>query len=158
VLITAHRPMKKTILIGIAILAAVTLWSVHAEDRKTKGPDPVWQLTYLKALPGQQDRLERFILLNWFGPDERARQKGYINGFLLLRGSPDDPTWDLVVIDIFPDSASHKLARERYRSEIMPEHKKQLVDGLDFPALGKIVAERTTSPVGGHVEAMRLGL
>ena len=151
--------MKKALILGIALLAAVTLWSVsYAKEEKTKEPDPVWQLTYLKALLGQQDRLERFILLNWFGPDEKARKKGYIDGFLLLRGSPDDPSWDLVVIDIFPDSTAHKQARERYRSEIMPGHEKQLVDGLDLPALGKIVAERTTNPVGGHVEAMRRGL
>lgn len=152
--------MKRAIILSTALLAAVTLWFVqpYAKGGETKGPEPVWQLTYLKALPGQQDRLERFILLNWFGPDERARQKGYIDGFLLLRGSPADATWDLVVIDIFRDSATHQLARERYRSEIMPKHEKQLVDGLDFPALGRIVEERTTNPVGGHVDAMRLGL
>ena len=150
--------MKRAIILGAMFLAAAALWAEQPSpgDLGIKGSDQVWQLTYLKALPGQKQRLEKFILLNWFGPDERARQKGYINGFLLLRGSPGDPTWDFVVIDIFPDSSAHKLARERYRSEIMPEHKKQLVDGLDFPALGKIVAERTTNPVGGHVEALRL--
>lgn len=122
------------------------------------GKAPVWQLTYLKAEPGQRERLERFITLNWFGPDDRARHKGYIDGFLLLRGSEADPSWDLVVIDIFPDADSQKKARERYRTEIMPEHKKQLVDGMDFPALGKVVGERTTTLVSGHVEAKRLGL
>jgi hypothetical protein len=122
------------------------------------GKAPVWQFTYLKAEPGQRERLERFITLNWFGPDDRARRKGYIDGFLLLRGSEADPSWDLVVIDIFPDADSQKKARERYRTAIMPEHKKQLVDGLDFPALGKVVGERTTTLVSGHVEAKRLGL
>jgi hypothetical protein len=122
------------------------------------GKAPVWQFTYLKAEPGQRERLERFITLNWFGPDERARGKGYIDGFLLLRGTEADPSWDLVVIDIFPDADSQKKARERYRTEIMPEHKKQLVDGMDFPALGKVVGERTTTLVSGHVESKRLGL
>lgn len=36
-------------------------------------------------------------------------------------------SWDLVVIDIFPDEDSRTKARQRYRDEIMPGHKKQLV-------------------------------
>jgi len=122
------------------------------------GKAPAWQMTYLKAEPGQRERLERFITLNWFGPDDRARHKGYIDGFLLLRGTKDDPSWDLVVIDIFPDDDSREKARQRYRDEIMPGHKKQLVDGMDFPSLGRIVGERTTTLVSGHVEEKRLGL
>ena len=118
----------------------------------------VWQLTFLKAEAGQRDRLERFITQNWFGPDERARQRGYISGFQLLRGSPADTSWDLVVVDIFPDSDAHAKARERYRNEIMPAHKTQLVDGYDFASLGRIVTERTTTVVSGHVEPQRLGL
>jgi hypothetical protein len=112
----------------------------------------------LKAEPGQRERLERFITLNWFGPDDRARNKGYIDGFLLLRGSENDPTWDLVVIDVFADADSKERARQRYQAEIIPGHKKQLVDGMDFPSLGKVVGERTTTLVSGHIEAKRLGL
>jgi hypothetical protein len=48
-------------------------------------------------------------------------------------------------------------ARQRYRDEIMPEHKKQLVNGMDFPSLGKVVGERTTTMVSGHIGAKRLG-
>lgn len=118
----------------------------------------VWQLTFLKAEAGQRDRLERFITLNWFGPDDRARQRGYISGFQLLRGSQTDTSWDLVVVDIFPDPDVHAKARERYRNEIMPAHKTQLVDGYDFASLGRIVAERTTTVVSGHLEPQRLGL
>lgn len=152
---------------AVAVLAFALLVSlsviIHGGGAEPAPPQgggkaPVWQLTYLKAEPGQIERLERFITLNWFGPDERARGKGYIDGFLLLRGTEADPSWDLVVIDIFPDIDSQGKARQRYREEIMPGHQKQLVDGMDFPSLGKIVGERTTTLVSGHVEAKRLGL
>ena len=108
--------------------------------------------------PGQRDRLERFITLNWFGPDDRARQRGYISGFQLLRGSEADTSWDLMVVDIFPDSDAHAKARERFRNEILPAHKKQLVDGYDLASLGRIVAERTTTVISGHLEPQRLGI
>jgi hypothetical protein len=142
----------------VSLSVIINVCGADPAPPKEDGKAPVWQLTYLKAEPGQRERLERFITLNWFGPDDQARQKGYIDGFLLLRGSEDDPSWDLVVIDIFPDADSQGKARQRYRDEIMPGHKKQLVDGMDFPALGRIVGERTTTLVSGHVEAKRLGL
>jgi hypothetical protein len=111
----------------------------------------VWDFTYLKALPGERDRLERFIAANWFVPDERARARGYISGYQLLRAAPADTSWDVLVIDIFPDSAAKAAAPERYRTEIMPGHTKQLVDGRDFPQLGRIVRQHTLVAVTGHV-------
>jgi len=141
----------------ISLSVVIRIDSAELFLNQKGGKVPVWQHTYLKAEPGQRERLERFVTLNWFGPDDRARSKGYIDGFLLLRGAEDDSSWDLVVIDIFPDAESREKARQRYQAEIMPEHKKQLVDGLDFPALGRIVGERTTTLVSGHIEARRLG-
>ena len=148
---------------GLVLVLWVSLPAVDVGGAEPATPQegakaPVWQLTYLKAEPGQRERLERFITLNWFGPDDRARHKGYIDGFLLLRGTADDPSWDFVVIDIFPDLDSQGKARQRYRNEIMPGHEKQLVDGMDFPSLGRVVGERTTTLVSGHMEAKRLGL
>ena len=142
----------------IPLTVVIKIGSTELAPNQEGGNAPVWQLTYLKAEPGQRQRLERFITLNWFGPDERARRKGFIDGFLLLRGSENDPSWDLVVIDIFPNADSREKARQRYRAEILPNHKKQLVDGLDFPSLGRIVGERTTTMVSGHIEAKRLGV
>ena len=128
------------------------------ERSSSSSPSIVWQLTFLKAEAGQRERLERFITLNWFGPDERARQRGYISGFQLLRGSEADTSWDLLVVDVFPDADAHAKARERYRNEIMPAYTKQLVDGHDLPSLGRIVAERTTTVVSGHLDPQRLGI
>jgi hypothetical protein len=153
--------MKRISILAGVLLAALTLWTERRPSPDTPArqkADSIWQLTYLKAFPEQRHRLERFITLNWFGPDETARRKGYIDGFLLLRGSAADTTWDLLVIDVFADSTAQVRARERYRSEILPAHERQLVDGLDFPELGRIVGERTTRPVSGNVSGIRLGL
>jgi hypothetical protein len=154
------RNLTRSTVVMLALLIPPGIMAIERASAPIPqtGGAPVWQLTYLKAAPGQRDRLERFIVANWFGPDERARQKGYIDGFALLRGSETDSTWDLVVIDIFADVESKEEARERYRTEIMPQHTKQLVDGLDLPSLGRIVGERTTTMVGGRVNARRLGL
>lgn len=145
------------IVFGAAVWMAPPAFSGQTPPRDPATP-AVWQLTFLKAEPGQRDRLERFITLNWFGPDDTARRRGFISGFQLLRGSEEDSAWDLLVVDIFADADTKAKARERYRAEIIPAHTKQLVDGLDFPALGRIVAERTTTAISGHVEAHRVGL
>lgn len=76
----------------VLIFAGMKTGTAEQSSTRNDTSAPVWQLTYLKAEKGQRERLERFITLNWFGPDDRARDKGYIDGFLLLRGSDEDPT------------------------------------------------------------------
>jgi len=46
----------------------------------------VWQLTYLKALQGQRDRLEQFLERNWFIIHARAEPTGYLVASYLPRG------------------------------------------------------------------------
>jgi hypothetical protein len=155
-MLITRRRVAMTVMATVIGFASALSGDTSPEERSSSSI--VWQLTFLKAEAGQRERLERFITLNWFGPDERARQRGYISGFQLLRGSETDTSWDLLVVDIFPDSDAHTKARERYRNEIMPAHKKQLVDGYDLASLGRIVAERTTTVISGHLEPQRLGI
>jgi hypothetical protein len=77
------RYLNRSAVAGLAFVLLVSLPVVinvgGAEPVPPRGGGkaPVWQLTYLKAEPGQRERLERFITSNWFGPDERARGKGF---------------------------------------------------------------------------------
>ena len=103
----------------------------------------VWQLTYLKALPGQRAPLERFIEQNWFVMDARAKRDGYLVDNHLLRGSGADTTWDLVEIAMYADSLQHARIDSIFRTIVRPQHTTVRVDGLEFRELGRFVREET---------------
>ena len=106
-------------------------------------PGAVWQLTYLKALPGHRARLEQFLEQNWFVMDARAKRAGYLVDNHLLRGSGADTTWDLVEISMYADSLQHARIDSIFRTIIRPQHTTVLVDGMEFRELGRFVREET---------------
>jgi hypothetical protein len=106
-------------------------------------PGAVWQFTYLKALPGQRDRLAQFIERNWFVMDARAKARGYLVDNQLFAAAPGDTTYDLLEITMYADSASHARVDSVFRTVIRPGHVPQLVDGLSFRDLGEVVREAT---------------
>ena len=103
----------------------------------------VWQFTYLKALPGQRDRLEQFLERNWFVMDARAKRSGYLVDNHLLRGSAADTTWDLLEISVYADSLQHARVDSIFRVVIRPQHTMVKVDGFEFRELGRFVREET---------------
>ena len=106
-------------------------------------PGAVWQLTYLKALPGQRDQLEQFVEQNWFVMDARAERAGYLVDNHLLRRSPADTTWDLLDISMYADSVQHAQIDSIFRTIIRPQHVVVRIDGREFRELGRFVREET---------------
>jgi hypothetical protein len=111
--------------------------------RAGAAPGAVWQFTYLKALPGELARLERFVERNWFVMDARARAAGYIVDNQLLRGGGADTTWDLLEVSFYRDSLQHAQVDSIFRTIISPQHRVELIDGKGFRALGRVVKEET---------------
>jgi hypothetical protein len=103
----------------------------------------VWQFTYLKALPGQRERLEQFLERNWFVMDARAKRAGYLVDNHLPRGSAADTTWDLLEISVYADSLQHARIDSIFRAVIRPQHNMVTVDGFEFRGLGRFVREET---------------
>ena len=106
-------------------------------------PGAVWQLTYLKALPGQRDQLEQFVEQNWFVMDARAERAGYLVDNHLLRRSPADTTWDLLDISMYADSVQHAQIDSIFRTIIRPQHVVVRIDGREFRELRRFVREET---------------
>lgn len=152
------KPFRPAALLAVLALgAARTATAQNAPRTAAPAPGPgaaassqTWQLTYLKAAPGEVEHLAQLIRLNWFAMDARARAAGDIVDYQLLRASPADSTWDLLEITVFADSAQHARADSVYRTVYRPQHRMQLVDGKRFAQLGTIVQSITTRWVGGR--------
>lgn len=131
-------------LVGLAVSIA------SARPAPSAPTPPVWRLTYLKARPGEVDRLATFIARNWFAMDSAARVDGHIVDYQLLRGSPADTSWDLVEITVFADSAQDARADSLYAAVYRPRHRVVLVEGKGLAALGRIVGTTRTTRVAGR--------
>lgn len=132
------------VLLGL-VLVASTPWTVHGQQSSNQ----IWQLTYLKALPGRQPELEQFLDANWFAMDRRAVAGGHLVDFQLLRGTPADTTWDLLEITVYRDSLQHAQVDSVYRTIYRPSHVRVLINGRGLPELGRIVRTETLRRVAG---------
>lgn len=128
----------------------------------TSAPGRIWAISFVRARPGQRERLERFLRANWLALDELALREGRISAYRLLRADADprEASWDYAVVIEYADREAMsdfvpfylKLARERPHVR---------VDGLDFADLGSVVEQKIVEPLaagatveaGGRVEA-----
>lgn len=117
-------------------------------DSRAQLPAPakkpvVWEYTYLKSLPGQHERLVRFIRQNWFAMDSIAIRQELMTHYQLLDAGADAAgEWNLVVAVGYPQKKGYAAIQEAFET-IRRGHIKQLVDGLDLPRLGRIIRSQT---------------
>ena len=103
-----------------------------------------WTYTYLRAKEGRKDLLHRFIRENWFAMDSMAVQQGLFRQYELIEnlGQQDSLAWDfMVAVEYYTEGTYADIAESFER--IRDAHSTVRIDGLDFPALGTIVASET---------------
>jgi hypothetical protein len=103
------------------------------------------ELTFLRAEPGQRERLVRFLDANWLAMDRLAVARGLFLEARLLEARDEgaaDPAWDVVVVVTYRDTGGYESVRAPFE-EIRRAHAKVLIDGLDLAALGRVVASRS---------------
>lgn len=155
--------LRRSLLAAGAAAGALALARPHSAAAQAAAPTApaapaaVWQFTYLKALPGRVDALARFIEVNWFAMDARARAAGHIEDYVLLRGAPADSAWDLVEVTVFRDSTQHAQADSLYRTLYRPAHRTVRVGGLGLAELGRIVGSTVTRRLAGRAGGGSLG-
>lgn len=108
-----------------------------------------WEVTYLKALPGQKEQLIQFLNRNWFAMDSIAVSQGLMSGYKLWE-SADSAEWDVIVAVAYPDSKGYEGIKEAFE-KIRSQHVTIPVEGKKLPQLGKIVRsekfhERVSQP------------
>ena len=108
----------------------------------------VWAISFVRARPGQRERLERYLKSNWLALDAQALQQKRITGYRMLRADPDprESSWDFAVTieyanrQAMADFVPFYVELTRGRAHLR-------VDGLDFADLGEIVQQKTVMPV-----------
>jgi hypothetical protein len=100
---------------------------------------PAIEYTFIQSLPGKREQLKRFIVLNWLAMDAKAVEQGLMERYQLLESTDDNAPWDVVVAVTYKTPQGYSAIAPAFE-RIRAAHQKQLVDGLDFKELGKIVA------------------
>jgi hypothetical protein len=102
---------------------------------------PAIEYTFIQSFPGKREQLKRFILLNWFAMDAKAVEQGLMERYQLLESTDDNAPWDIVVAVTYKTPQGYSAIAQVFE-RIRAAHAKQLVDGLDFKELGKVVGSR----------------
>lgn len=149
-----RRTLRPRAVLGLLILpwalaAGPTIAAPPAADAETAAPAAPRQervaveLTFLKALPGERERLVRFIELNWFEMDRIAVEQGLMREYRVLDTGEDEGDWNVLVEVVYRDERGYAGIVEAFE-RIRAAHPTVLVDGKSLPALGKIVSSRRT--------------
>jgi hypothetical protein len=101
------------------------------------------ELTFLRALPGERQRLLRFIVANWFEMDRVAKLQGLIDDYRLLDSATDDADWHALVVVSYHDDRGYDGIAEAFE-RIQRAHTPVRIDGKGLRELGTIVLSRKT--------------
>lgn len=101
------------------------------------------ELTFLKALPGERERLRRFIVANWFEMDRVAKLQGLMDEYRLLESATDDGDWHVLVMVSYHDDRGYEGIAEAFE-RIRRAHATVRIDGKGLRELGTIVLSRKT--------------
>lgn len=162
--------MRAVLLLVVAVLVALGAWRL-SQPAPAGAPSPaeplplpatttapaavterapdgaVWAMTFIRARPGQRERMERYLKANWLAVDERARQQGLLSGYRLLRADRDlKENWDFTVILEYRDTAAMESFVPAYLALVRGRPRVR-IEGLDFNDLGEIVLQKIATPV-----------
>jgi hypothetical protein len=141
---TAEAPPAVSVADPLPIPTVPTVSSA-ATERAPEGA--VWAMTYVRARPGQRERMERYLKANWLAVDELAKQQNHLAGYRLLRADRDlKETWDFVVILEYRNTAAMEAFVPAYLALVRGRARVR-IEGLEFADLGEIVQQKIVMPV-----------
>ncbi|MCE2914425.1 MAG: hypothetical protein LW768_02565 [Rubrivivax sp.] len=101
------------------------------------------ELTFLRALPGQRERLAQFIVANWFEMDRIAKLQGLMDDYRLLDSGTDDDDWHALMVVTYHDERGYPGIAEAFE-RIRRAHTTVRIDGKGLRELGSIILSRRT--------------
>lgn len=162
------RASRLALLLVVAVLVALGAWRLSRAPDAVPAPEPlpvpaassapptvterapegaVWAMTFVRARPGQRERMERYLKANWLAVDEIARSKGHLAGWRLLRADRDlKETWDFVVILEYTNTQSMEAFVPAYLALVRGRPRVR-IEGLEFADLGEVVQQKIVAPV-----------
>ena len=123
--------MRLCTLLVVVCLTFVSIDGQAAEQRAI-------EMTFLKAKPGHEDGLKRFIQRNWFAMDKVAVERGLMESYSIAASTDPDADWDFVVVVTYLDENGYEGIAEEFE-KIRSAHKPIKVQGKLLKELGKIV-------------------
>jgi hypothetical protein len=146
----ALRPLRS--LLRFAAIFGIALLTIAVDLRAESDPQPsriagsdrvAVELTFLKAKPGERERLVRFIELNWFEMDRIAAGQGLMRDYRVLETGTDEGAWNVLVEVTYTDERGYAGIVDTFEA-IRKAHRSMAVGGKGLRDLGTIVESKKT--------------
>lgn len=138
-------------LLAVALFTALPTLVYATPEAASAAVTAVVERTYLKANPGDRERLAKFIVANWFEMDRIGLNEGLFTSYRLYENPESDADWDLVVAVGYATPLGFGDPKIGSRFEqIRAAHKTVLIDGKRLAELGKIVRIERAKPREGQ--------
>ncbi len=116
------------------------LTNVLAQESSSENTQNTWTYTYIRAIDNQEKELIEFLVANWFAMDSMAVKQGLFNDYKLIENNDKSPdrAWDLIVAVEYYTRGTYTDIQEEWQ-KIRSAHKTVLINGKNFPDLGKVI-------------------
>jgi hypothetical protein len=137
----------------LVLFAAGLLWpaiglaAVRKDAPAVEEAAPAVTWTYLKANPGDRERLATFVEANWLAMDAKAVEAGLFRGYRMFINDRADGEWDVVVEVTYNDACGYACVAAAFEA-IRSEHVEQRVDGRGLRELGRVLRTETVRQRG----------
>jgi len=101
-------------LTALAVLLALTLPSLAQDNAKPYHPGPVWELQFIRAKPGMEDRYLRYLSGVWKQEQELMKKNGFILEYKVITTeshSPED--FNVILMSEFKDLATLEANQDK---------------------------------------------
>lgn len=137
--------MRNLILTCVLGLSACATPSASTPPSNSAPSVKVYELTFLQSTDTDPSRLVAFIKANWFAMDEKAQQAGLISNYRVLHSNEAYGAWNVMVMVGYPQKTGYEGVKPQFDA-IRAEHQTVLIDGKNFPELGKVVFSKRLFP------------
>lgn len=110
--------IRKALLAGAAMLAAVTLAAPTAAQEPSYKPGPVWEASRLQVLPGQSENYMDYLAATWKKIQELGKAEGIVVDYHVLAvNNPRANEGNLVLIVVYKDHLT-TAQQEAFRKKV----------------------------------------
>jgi hypothetical protein len=105
--------MMKAVLLALLVALLVPAFAQQPAPKPYRN-GPVWEIAYIRAKAGMEDRYSRYLAEEWKREQEAMKKAGYITDYKVLVTEPHGPQdFDFILMTQFKDFASMEANQDK---------------------------------------------
>lgn len=106
------------VVVSLAILLALLLpMAVFAQQPRPYHNGPVWDIAFIRAKAGMDDKYTRYLADEWKREQETMKKAGYVTDYKVLVTEPHGPQdYDFILMTQYKDLATMEANEDKMRA------------------------------------------